>query len=80
MQIQNIAYTKTVTVVYAVGSTWTSSQAISASYSSGPASNGYEIWSFSATATGATQFYIKYDVRGSSYVLSPFIVRPVLIT
>ncbi|RPB21087.1 glycoside hydrolase [Terfezia boudieri ATCC MYA-4762] len=67
ISIQNIAYTKTVTVVYAVGSTWTSFQAISASYSSGPASNCYEIWSFSGTAAGATQFYIRYDVSGSSY-------------
>ncbi|KAH8144873.1 uncharacterized protein LAJ45_11143 [Morchella importuna] len=66
INIQNIAYTKVVTVVYAVGSSWTSTQVISASYSAA-GSSGYETWTFSGTATGATQFYIKYDVSGSSY-------------
>lgn len=65
-KIQNIAYTKVVTVVYAVGSTWSDSQKFAAAYSSGPGSDGYETWTFSSTATGATQFYIKYDVSGTS--------------
>ncbi|PVH72796.1 glycoside hydrolase family 13 protein [Cadophora sp. DSE1049] len=66
INIQNIAYAKVVTVIYAVGNTWSSSQSIAASYSvSG--SNGYETWIFSGTAVGATQFYIKYDVSGTSY-------------
>ncbi|KAF8462963.1 glycoside hydrolase superfamily [Kalaharituber pfeilii] len=67
INIQNLAFSKVVTVVYAVGTTWTSSQQISAAWSSGPDSAGYEIWSFSGSAPGATQFYIKYDVSGSSY-------------
>jgi alpha-amylase len=40
---------------------------ISASYSSGPDSSGYETWTFSGTATGATQFYISYTVSGTTY-------------
>jgi alpha-amylase len=66
-QIQNIAYTKVVSIYYAVGSTWTTSP-IAASYSAAAAS-GYETWVFSGTATGATQFYIEYDVSGSSSVI-----------
>ncbi|KAL7266620.1 glycoside hydrolase 15 protein [Rhizina undulata] len=66
ISIENIAYTKVVTVTYAVGDDWSSS-AISASYSSGPGSDGYETWTFSGTATGATQFYITYTVSGSTY-------------
>ncbi|KAG9233391.1 glycoside hydrolase superfamily [Amylocarpus encephaloides] len=66
INIQNIAYAKVVTVIYSVGNSWTSSQNIAASYSvSG--SNGYETWTFSGTAAGATQFFIKYDVSGISY-------------
>lgn len=66
MKIQNIAFSKVVTIIYAVGSTWSDNQKFSASYSGGPATNGYETWTFSGTATGATQFYIKYDVSGTS--------------
>ncbi|KAL7273623.1 hypothetical protein RUND412_003498 [Rhizina undulata] len=65
INIQNIAYDKVVGVYWAVGDSWTSTP-ISASYSvSG--SDGYETWVFSGTATGVTQFYIEYDVSGSSY-------------
>ncbi|KAI5849896.1 hypothetical protein BZA05DRAFT_401884 [Tricharina praecox] len=67
IKIQNIAYSKAVTVVYAVGSSWTTAQAFAAAYASGPASDGYETWTFSGTATGATQFYIKYVVSGVTY-------------
>ncbi|KAI5793155.1 glycoside hydrolase superfamily [Geopyxis carbonaria] len=66
INIQNIAYDKVVAVYWAVGSSWSDSQKISASYSAS-GSSGYETWTFSGTATGATQFYIKYDVSGSSY-------------
>lgn len=66
VKIQNIAFAKVVTVIYAVGSTWSDNQRLSAWYSSGPATNGYETWIFSGAATGATQFYIKYDVSGTS--------------
>lgn len=59
------------TVVYAVGDSWSDGYAIAASYSAS-GTGGYEIWVFSGTAAaGATQFYIKYDVAGSSWVL-PF--------
>ncbi|CAZ83956.1 unnamed protein product [Tuber melanosporum] len=66
VRIQNIAYRKVVTVFYAVGSTWSDSQKISATWSV-QGTDGYEIWTFSGTATGATQFHIKYDVSGTSY-------------
>ncbi|CAG8952424.1 hypothetical protein HYFRA_00001171 [Hymenoscyphus fraxineus] len=66
INIQNIAFAKVVNVIYAVGNTWTTSQSISASFSAA-GSNGYETWTFSGNAVGATQFYIKYDVSGSSY-------------
>ncbi|TFK22391.1 alpha amylase [Coprinopsis marcescibilis] len=66
LNVQNIAYSKVVTVHYAVGNSWAESQVISASYvSSG--SNNFETWSFSGSATGATQFYIRYQVSGQSY-------------
>lgn len=54
------------TVVYAVGNTWTDSQKIAASYQAASSTSGYEVWKFSGTASGATQFYIKYDVSGQS--------------
>lgn len=66
MKIQNIAFAKIVTIIYAVGSTWSDNQKLTAAYSSGPGTNGYETWTFSGTATGVTQFYIKYDVNGAS--------------
>lgn len=53
-------------VVWAKGSTWANSQSISAAYSAS-GSNGYETWTFSGTASGATQFYIKYTVSGADY-------------
>ncbi|RPA85447.1 glycoside hydrolase [Ascobolus immersus RN42] len=66
INVQNIAYSKTVNVIYAVGNSWLDSQKIAAKYKSA-SSNGYEIWEFSGSAPGATQFYIKYDVSGTSY-------------
>ncbi|KFY94406.1 hypothetical protein V498_03883 [Pseudogymnoascus sp. VKM F-4517 (FW-2822)] len=65
IHVQNIAYTKVVGIYWAVGSTWSSSP-ITASYSAA-STTGYETWVFSGVASGATQFYIKYDVSGSSY-------------
>lgn len=53
-------------VVWAKGSTWATSQSIAAAYSASD-SNGYETWTFSGTASGATQFYIKYTVSGADY-------------
>ncbi|KAF3906925.1 Glucoamylase [Arthrobotrys entomopaga] len=66
IKVQNIAYTKVVTVTWAVDDNW-SGNTISAVYASGPDSSGYEVWSFSGTASGATQFYITYTVNGASY-------------
>ncbi|TVY43061.1 hypothetical protein LSUB1_G002113, partial [Lachnellula subtilissima] len=43
INIQNIAFSKVVTLVYAMGNTWSASQSISASYSA-PGSSGYETW------------------------------------
>jgi len=67
-QVQDLAYQKVVTVVYAVESTWSDSQRISAAWSA-QGTGGYETWIFSGRATGATQFYIEYGVSGKSYVL-----------
>ncbi|KAJ9427857.1 glycoside hydrolase superfamily [Fusarium oxysporum] len=66
VKIQNIAYAKAVSVYWAAGSTWMSTP-ISASYSTGPDSSGYETWTFSGTAASATQFYIAYIVSGTTY-------------
>jgi alpha-amylase len=65
LQVQNIAYQKVVNIYYAIGSSWSNSQVISAAWSA-QGTDGYETWAFSGTATGATQFYIKYDVSGTS--------------
>ncbi|KAI5786947.1 alpha amylase [Pyronema domesticum] len=65
IKIQNIAYAKAVSVLWTSGSS--GSQTITASYSSGPDSTGYEVWSFSGTAKGATKFNIQYTVSGSTY-------------
>ncbi|PPQ72965.1 hypothetical protein CVT24_000167 [Panaeolus cyanescens] len=66
ISVQNLAYSKVVTVLWAAGNSWSDSQAISASYSSS-GSNNMETWTFSGTASGATQFYIRYQVSGQSY-------------
>jgi len=66
-KVQNLAFSKVVAVYWAAGNAFQSTP-ISASYSSSGAS-GYEVWSFSGQAAGATQFYIKYTVLGSTYVL-----------
>ncbi|KAF3288613.1 hypothetical protein TWF970_005676 [Orbilia oligospora] len=67
IKVQNIAYSKVVTVTWANGNNWGSGNTISGSYVSGPDSSGYEVWGFSGTASGATQFYITYKVNGASY-------------
>ncbi|PWW73697.1 glycoside hydrolase family 13 protein [Tuber magnatum] len=65
IRIQNLAYHKVVTVFYAVGSTWSESQKISAAWSA-QGSDGYETWTFSGVATGATQFHINYYAPGNN--------------
>ncbi|KAF8534912.1 glycoside hydrolase superfamily [Trichophaea hybrida] len=67
INVQNIAFLKVVTVVWAVGNSWSDSQTITATWSSGPDSSGYELWTFSGSAPGATQFYIRYTVSGTTY-------------
>ncbi|CAE6526129.1 unnamed protein product [Rhizoctonia solani] len=68
--IKNIAYTKVVTVTYSnAANTWVSGQSISASYISSISGSSYETWGFSGTigSGGIKQFYIRYDVSGTSY-------------
>ncbi|KAJ3146889.1 hypothetical protein HDU89_005919 [Geranomyces variabilis] len=67
IRVQNIAYQKEVTVVYATGAgeSWNPAQAIPAVYGSA-ASNGFETWKFSASAPDATAFYIHYIATGST--------------
>jgi len=65
LQVQDLAYQKVVTVFYAVESTWSDGQRISAVWSA-QSTGGYETWAFSGRATGATQFYIEYGVNGKS--------------
>ncbi|KAJ3209087.1 glycoside hydrolase 15 protein [Dinochytrium kinnereticum] len=67
--VKNIAFSKTVQVFYSTPlSTWIST-GVNAVYSA-PATNGYEIWTFSATPAGLgpnSQFYLKYGVSGTFY-------------
>ncbi|KAG8710734.1 hypothetical protein FRC09_020951 [Ceratobasidium sp. 395] len=68
--IKNLAYTKVVTVTYSnAANSWVSGQSISASYSYSISGSSYELWTFSGTigSGGIKQFYIRYDVSGSSY-------------
>ncbi|CAE6455070.1 unnamed protein product [Rhizoctonia solani] len=68
--IKNIAYTKAVTVIYSnAANSWVSGQSVSASYSSSISGSNYETWTFSGTigSGGIKQFYIRYDVSGTSY-------------
>ena len=67
IQVQNIAYSKIVTVVWGTGSSWAESQQIKADYSSGPGRDGYEVWKFAGTAVGATRFYVVYEVGERAY-------------
>ncbi|KAK6504337.1 hypothetical protein TWF506_002540 [Arthrobotrys conoides] len=67
IKVQNLAYSKVVTVTWANGNNWGSGNNIPGTYISGPDSSGYEVWGFSGTASGATQFYIKFTVNGASY-------------
>ncbi|KAL5633527.1 hypothetical protein ACGC1H_003875 [Rhizoctonia solani] len=68
--VKNIAYTKVVSVIYSnAANTWVSGQSVSASYSSSISGSSYELWTFSGTigSGGIKQFYIRYDVSGTSY-------------
>ncbi|KAI8075404.1 glucoamylase glam [Gilbertella persicaria] len=67
--VQNIAYEKTVTVVYSDGSdNWNNNgNTIAASYSSSISGSNYEYWTFSSSVPSIKQFYIKYVVAGKTY-------------
>ncbi|GAB1518577.1 hypothetical protein RhiTH_001639 [Rhizoctonia solani] len=68
--IKNIAYQKVVTVIYSnAANSWVSGQSVSASYSGSISGSNYETWTFSGTigSGGIKQFYIRYDVSGTSY-------------
>ncbi|KAG8681645.1 glycoside hydrolase 15 protein, partial [Ceratobasidium sp. 423] len=68
--IKNIAYAKVVTVIYSnAANSWVSGQSISASYSGSISGSNYETWAFSGTigSGGIKQFYLRYDVSGTSY-------------
>ncbi|KAL9542845.1 hypothetical protein MBANPS3_008407 [Mucor bainieri] len=67
--VKNIAYTKTVTVIYSDGSdNWNNNgNTIAASYSEAISGSNYEYWTFSAPVSGIKQFYVKYVVSGTTY-------------
>ncbi|KAJ3312958.1 hypothetical protein HDU76_002754 [Blyttiomyces sp. JEL0837] len=72
IEIQNIAYTKVVTVYYKDGNgVWSNSNAVSANYQGPLSLNGvsnYEIWGFNqVVSNGVQQFYVKYVVNNVSY-------------
>ncbi|KAI5777181.1 hypothetical protein EDC01DRAFT_679799 [Geopyxis carbonaria] len=67
IKVQNIAYTKVVKVHWAASSgAFADAQTLAASYAAS-GSDGVETWRFSGAATGATEFYVRYDVAGSTY-------------
>ncbi|KAL0075032.1 glycoside hydrolase family 15 protein [Phycomyces blakesleeanus] len=66
--VKNIAYAKTVTVIYSDNSdSW--SYSTEAAYTEPISGTNYEYWQFSTTvgSSGIHQFYIKYVVNGVSY-------------
>ncbi|ORY97458.1 glucoamylase A precursor [Syncephalastrum racemosum] len=69
--VQNIAYSKVVKVIYSDASgNWNNNgNTISASYVESISGTNYEYWDFSATigTAGIKQFYLRYDVSGSTY-------------
>ncbi|KAJ3388767.1 glycoside hydrolase 15 protein [Entophlyctis sp. JEL0112] len=65
--VENIAYTKVVQVFYSTAaSVWSTSQVISAAYQAAN-SNGYETWTFSGAVASISEFYVEYQVSGSTY-------------
>ncbi|KAI9487303.1 MAG: glucoamylase glam [Benjaminiella poitrasii] len=67
--IQNIAYTKVVTVIYSdASSNWNNNgNTIAASYTNGISGTNYEYWNFTGPVSSINAFYIKYDVSGNTY-------------
>ncbi|KAJ3095920.1 hypothetical protein HDU97_006425 [Phlyctochytrium planicorne] len=71
LYIQNLAYTKVVTVFWQdANGIWATTSAIQASYSSSvPGSGGaFEYWNFSGSIPAKPKaFYVKYTVSGTNY-------------
>ncbi|KAI8365637.1 glucoamylase glam [Choanephora cucurbitarum] len=67
--IKNIAYEKTVTVIYSDGTgNWNNNNnKIAAAFSEAISGSNYEYWTFSASVPSIKQFYVKYDVSGKTY-------------
>ncbi|RCH88939.1 glycoside hydrolase 15 protein [Rhizopus azygosporus] len=67
--VKNIAYSKVVTVIHSDGSdNWNNNNnKVSAAYSEAISGSNYEYWTFSAKLSGIKQFYVKYEVSGSTY-------------
>ncbi|KAG2179650.1 hypothetical protein INT44_006498, partial [Umbelopsis vinacea] len=71
VQIQNIAYQKTVTLFYSSSSdVWNiDGNSVTAAYQGAISGTNYEFWNFNSTisSSGIEHFYLKYDVSGTSY-------------
>ncbi|CAO3667930.1 unnamed protein product [Rhizopus stolonifer] len=67
--VKNIAYEKTVTVIYADGSdNWNNNgNIVPATYSTQISGSNYDYWTFSSSISGIKEFYIKYVVSGKTY-------------
>ncbi|WP_257447933.1 CBM21 domain-containing protein [Archangium lipolyticum] len=65
VEVQNLAYSKAVTVRYYSWNTGAWADA-AASYV-GPSTTGKELWSFDIGTVGATRFAIAYTVNGTTY-------------
>ncbi|KAI9356511.1 glucoamylase glam [Zopfochytrium polystomum] len=68
IKLSNIAYQKSVAVNYAdLAQKW--GYSCPASYNNGPDSTNYEYWTFSCSigSAGISQFYVQYNVSGTSY-------------
>ncbi|KAG2208697.1 hypothetical protein INT47_007796 [Mucor saturninus] len=67
--IKNIAYAKTVSVIYSDASdNWNNNgNVVAAVYSEGISGSNYEYWTFSGSVSGIKQFYVKYVVSGVTY-------------
>ncbi|KAJ3202805.1 hypothetical protein HDU67_000263 [Dinochytrium kinnereticum] len=69
IQVQNLAYAKTVTVYYQDGAGgWLVGNAVPARYAGSAAVAGFEEWSFLSVITPKPRaFYVKYTVMGKDY-------------
>ncbi|KAI9285590.1 glucoamylase 1 [Umbelopsis sp. AD052] len=67
--VQNIAYSKVVTVIWADSSNNWSGYSTPASFYQSISGTSYEYWNFTTTigSSGISQFYIQYQVNGNTY-------------